>query len=122
VNLYLASTQYINLDQPLVTEKALALAGDETSYLVIARCCFEFVRDKIRHSRDYRQNPVTLQSVRRLATYDWFLLGQESSSQRAAARGRHTGRGRMVFSAFLQADVLEAAWNGVVQDAFQLGQ
>jgi len=55
---YLLSSQYIDFDHPLVAAKALALADGETDKLVIARLCFEFVRDEIRHSWDYRQNPV----------------------------------------------------------------
>ena len=56
---YLAPSRIIDFDHPLVAEKALALAAGETDALTIARRCFEFVRDEIHHSWDYRQNPVT---------------------------------------------------------------
>jgi len=56
---YLISSKYIDYDHPLVAGKAFVLAGSETNELVIARRCFEFVRDEIQHSWDYRQNPVT---------------------------------------------------------------
>ena len=56
---YLAPSRIIDFDHPLVAEKALALAAGETDVLTIARRCFEFVRDEIHHSWDYRQNPVT---------------------------------------------------------------
>ena len=56
---YLAPSRIIDFDHPLVAEKALALAAGETNALTIARRCFEFVRDEIHHSWDYRQNPVT---------------------------------------------------------------
>lgn len=56
---YLISSKYIDYDHPLVAGKAFALAGSETNELVIAHRCFEFVRDEIQHSWDYRQNPVT---------------------------------------------------------------
>lgn len=59
MNAYLTPSQYIDFDHPLVAEKALALAPGESDTLTIARRCFEFVRDEIRHSWDYRQNPVT---------------------------------------------------------------
>lgn len=56
---FLASSAIIDFDHPLVAEKALALAAGESDTLTIARRCFEFVRDEIHHSWDYRQNPVT---------------------------------------------------------------
>lgn len=56
---YLLSSKYVDFDHPLVAEKALGLADGETNELTVARRCFEFVRDEIRHSWDYRQNPVT---------------------------------------------------------------
>ena len=56
---YLLSSKYIDFDHALVTQKALALADGETDALIIGRRCFEFVRDEIRHSWDYQQNPVT---------------------------------------------------------------
>ena len=57
--MYLTQSHYLDFDHPLVAKKALELGNGETNELVIARRCFEFVRDEIRHSCDYRQNPVT---------------------------------------------------------------
>lgn len=54
---YLAASEWIDFDHPQVKAQAAALAGagiEDT-----ARRCFEFVRDEIRHSGDYQQNPVT---------------------------------------------------------------
>jgi transglutaminase-like putative cysteine protease len=59
MNAYLAPCKYINFDHPLVGERAAALANGAGSKIEIARRCFEFVRDEIRHSWDFRQNPVT---------------------------------------------------------------
>jgi len=42
-----------------VLAKARELAARTTDHTEITRRCFEFVRDEIRHSWDYRQNPVT---------------------------------------------------------------
>ena len=39
--------------------KALELAKDASGDLEIARRCFEWVRDSIQHSSDYKRNPVT---------------------------------------------------------------
>lgn len=56
---YLASNEYIDWQHPLVTAKALELAKDCLSDAAVAERCFEFVRDSIKHSWDYRMNPVT---------------------------------------------------------------
>lgn len=54
---YLASSTWIDCDHPAIRAQAEALAGNNVEDT--ARRCFEFVRDTIRHSWDYRQNPVT---------------------------------------------------------------
>lgn len=56
---YLASSTHIDSDHPAVMRQAAMLAEGCTSDLEIARCCFEFVRDQIRHSSDFKLNPVT---------------------------------------------------------------
>lgn len=56
---YLASTEYINWQHPTVLAKAATLAKGSVEPIDIARHCFEFVRDEIRHSGDYKMNPVT---------------------------------------------------------------
>ena len=59
MKIYLASTEYINWQQPAVLEKALELSEGLSSDEAIAKACFEFVRDEIKHSWDYQINPVT---------------------------------------------------------------
>jgi len=56
---YLASTEYIDWKRPEVFEQAKALSVDTSDHQEITRNCFEFVRDEIRHSWDYQENPVT---------------------------------------------------------------
>lgn len=56
---YLAESEYINFTHPLVAAKAARLASGTTCDVAIARRCFEFVRDEIRHSWDFKMNPVT---------------------------------------------------------------
>lgn len=56
---YLASTQYIDWQHPKIQAQAAELAMGHSSELDIARSCFEFVRDEIKHSWDYQLNPVT---------------------------------------------------------------
>lgn len=59
LNAYLASSDYIDWRHPLVAAKSVDLSVGATNAADIARRCFEFVRDHIRHSWDYRLNPVT---------------------------------------------------------------
>jgi len=56
---YLLPSQYIDYDHPSVSEKAAELADGVSSELDLVKICFEFVRDDIKHSWDYRMNPVT---------------------------------------------------------------
>jgi len=56
---YLLPSQYIDCDHPSVSEKAAKLADGVSSELDLVKICFEFVRDDIKHSWDYRMNPVT---------------------------------------------------------------
>lgn len=56
---FLSSSKYIDFEHPLVCEKALALAQGATSLIEVAQRCFEFVRDDIKHSWDFKLNPVT---------------------------------------------------------------
>jgi len=56
---YLESTEYIDWKTPLVLAKASALASGLSTTTEIAQKCFEFVRDEIKHSLDYKLNPVT---------------------------------------------------------------
>lgn len=56
---YLAESFYIDWQQPAILKQAQLLAANKSNTLDIARACFEFVRDEIKHSADYRLNPVT---------------------------------------------------------------
>lgn len=59
---YLASTDIIDWQHPTVLAKAKALAEGLDSQSEIAKACFEFVRDEIKHSYDYKLNPVTFKA------------------------------------------------------------
>ncbi len=54
---YLRSTEIIDWEDPAVFAQAQALSGGTP--LDVAQRCFEWVRDEIRHSYDYKLNPVT---------------------------------------------------------------
>lgn len=56
---YLASTKIIDWETSEIMKKAHELAQDMKSRQDIAKACFEYVRDEIRHSSDFRLNPVT---------------------------------------------------------------
>ena len=56
---YLEKSEYIDWHHPQITQKAAQLAKDCLSEEEIAQQCFEFVRDEIKHSWDFRLNPVT---------------------------------------------------------------
>jgi transglutaminase-like putative cysteine protease len=56
---YLAPSKFIDFNHPDVARKAHDLAGQSsTTHDLIKRCC-EFVRDQIKHSADFKLNPVT---------------------------------------------------------------
>ncbi|MGM0563972.1 MAG: transglutaminase-like domain-containing protein [Pseudomonadota bacterium] len=56
---YLEHSEWIDWQAPAVVERARALADAGGDVVETARRCFEFVRDEIEHSWDYRRNPVT---------------------------------------------------------------
>ena len=56
---YLAISEHIDWDHPAIVAKAAELARRGGGKGEIARQCFEFVRDQIQHSMDFRRNPVT---------------------------------------------------------------
>ena len=63
---YLASTDIIDWLHPDVSQLAMQLAeGKQAGMLAqptewsIAKACFEWVRDEVRHSVDYQLNPAT---------------------------------------------------------------
>lgn len=56
---YLTSSKYIDCRHPAITSKATELADNCPDDAAVAKRCFEFVRDAIQHSWDYRRNPVT---------------------------------------------------------------
>jgi len=59
MNKFLNPSEYIDHDQPEIIALAEDLSSNQDSDEEIARMCFEWVRDNIRHSVDYKLNPVT---------------------------------------------------------------
>ena len=56
---FLRVTEIIDWTQPDILSKARELASGTTDAVKISQHCFEWVRDNIQHSIDYRRNPVT---------------------------------------------------------------
>ncbi|HEX2965126.1 MAG TPA: transglutaminase family protein [Syntrophorhabdaceae bacterium] len=56
---YLESSEIIDSDNTHVRRIAFELANGMSSREAIAKSCFEYVRDKIKHSKDHQLNPVT---------------------------------------------------------------
>jgi transglutaminase-like putative cysteine protease len=59
MNKYLASTEIIDWLCPQIREKAQELSHGITVPAVVAKACFVYVRDEIKHSSDHKINPVT---------------------------------------------------------------
>lgn len=59
---YLVTTEIIDWEDPGIHELAKILSKDCISNVEIAKNCFEWVRDNIKHSWDYKLNPVTCKS------------------------------------------------------------
>lgn len=59
MNKYLESSVYIDWETPEISELAESLSMGASSEENIAKNCFEWVRDNIKHSADYKLNPVT---------------------------------------------------------------
>ncbi|NMB79973.1 MAG: transglutaminase domain-containing protein [Methanomicrobiales archaeon] len=60
---FIAASRIINYNHPAVRRKARDLAGPSpVDDRAVAERCFLFVRDEIRHSADFRLNPVTLKA------------------------------------------------------------
>jgi transglutaminase-like putative cysteine protease len=59
VNAYLKESEVIDWKHPSIRSLAADLSTDCRSTQEIAKKCFEWVRDNVRHSWDYKLNPVT---------------------------------------------------------------
>ncbi len=56
---YLQVSEIVNWQHPEILELAQQIASTHQTSMEIAQGCFEWVRDRIHHSVDYQQNPVT---------------------------------------------------------------
>ncbi len=56
---YLTPSKYIDFDTPAIATRARELSVGTGDQLGVVSNCFEFVRDQIKHSWDYKMNPMT---------------------------------------------------------------
>lgn len=73
---FLRATDIINWQQPEVWQLAQQLAGGRQNLLEVAKRCFEWVRDEIKHSSDYKLNPVTCTAAEVLSTGTGFCYAK----------------------------------------------
>jgi len=59
MDIYLASTEMIDWYSGDVKGKAVELSVGRKNKIEIAKSCFEYVRDEVMHSSDFKLNPVT---------------------------------------------------------------
>ena len=60
VDQYLKRSENINFEHPSIQNLSKQLAKDAQDKKTIAKRCFEYVRDEIRHSVDFKVNKITL--------------------------------------------------------------
>ena len=56
---YLENSEFIDWDCPEIQDKARSLKGDLKSDIEVAKACFEYVRDSIRHTWDFQIDVIT---------------------------------------------------------------
>jgi hypothetical protein len=73
---FLVASDVVDFDHPLVAERARAISGDAASTVDLARKAYEWVRDEIRHTWDYRDVAVTCSASEVLTTKTGFCYAK----------------------------------------------
>ncbi len=73
---YLQASEVIDFFHPAVRARAAELRDPEGNNTKTAQACFEWVRDHIKHSADYRMNPVTCSASDVLAEGTGYCYGK----------------------------------------------
>src|SRR6476620_6652689 len=76
MDVFLRSTPIIDWQQSDVLRLAQSLAADSRDAREIAKRCFEWVRDEIKHSGDHKLNPVTCSASEVLAAGTGFCYAK----------------------------------------------
>ena len=56
---YLPASKIIDWQNPAILDLANTISLEHQTTEKIAKACFEWVRDEVRHSVDYQMNPIT---------------------------------------------------------------
>jgi transglutaminase-like putative cysteine protease len=75
-NAYLASTAVVDWDHPEVFKLADDIAGGHRESADVARRCYEWVRDEIQHSMDFRRTELTCKASEVLAHRTGFCYAK----------------------------------------------
>jgi len=83
---FLRPTDVIDWPHPDVLGRAHLLADGSEDRVVVAKRCYEWVRDEIRHSRDFRLQPVTCTASEVLRVGSGRGAGADPEDPRAPRR------------------------------------
>lgn len=56
---YLIPNEFIDWQHPAILEKAKSISEVASTQIEVAKSCFEWVRDNIKHSYDFKDNTIT---------------------------------------------------------------
>ena len=77
---YLQACDYIDFNEPNIVEKAKQISQNRIGELEIAKACFKFVRDEIKHAWDYQEEtldqPVSIKASEVLSSGHGFCYGK----------------------------------------------
>ena len=92
MNIYLRSTEIIDFESPTVLKHARGLSEISSNSIEVARVCFEWVRDNIKHSGDYRSPVTTCRASEVLAERTgWCFAKSHLLAALLRANGLQTG-------------------------------
>ena len=94
MNKYLLASNIIDWKNPSIQGKAKELSYGMTDPVDIARACFLYVRDNIKHSYDYQLNPVTCQASDVLKNKKSLCL---ATFQASSIRSEKSGSNRVIW-------------------------
>ncbi len=89
-NSYFAATDIIDWQTPAVRQLAKELASGDSDSVAITRRSFEWVRDEIKHSSDFKLNPVTCKASEVLAAGTGYCYAKSHFAGSATASERHS--------------------------------
>ncbi len=95
MNKYLRPTDVMDYNHPEVQDLARTLGDRISEQTIIAKRCFEWVRDEIKHSGDFKMNPTTC-AASEVLRYKTGLVFCQESSVGCALKGKSYTRWTML--------------------------